>query len=182
MAEQIAISLEQLFDQADLKQALDNGRAAFAKDASLINGLSWPIVRDGIAEALRGEHKFDLLDWLANGWTVARELHELRDAPAANPGIAKFGKRKVSGTIHPVVSFAIAGGAPVEIRLSVDIVAEFAAVTVKVAERHIRECGCGTCNITVQLKYQDAALSSPQKLKPIELPLQHSFTPPIAIP
>lgn len=181
MSELLGIAVESAVDRDALKAAIENGKDQLA--AGPLGALSWPLVKDKIADALDEKLGAGLLGWIAHGWSAARELKSLK--ATAKPGermFLKLGKHKLSGNLKPVVKIALGAAEVATLAFDMPLTAAINATSLVVRDGRIIGLGGGTCEITLEILYQGANLSGDLPLKTIELPGSYPFDPGIAIP
>lgn len=186
MDEPLKVEIESLADEATLKEALQNGKEALSRDSlGPLSHLSWDLVRSTLARELSEQLATGLMSWLANGWSVARQLHALKNEEGKDgkPALFKLGKHEMKGTLHPEVTISCGGTSFPPVRFDVPIKAVINATSLAVKGGHIIGLGGGECAIAMRIEYDGNDLTGDLPLKKIKLPTEYSFRKPgIPIP
>ena len=182
MVEGITMAIEPMVDRAGIEAAIDQAKEALSHGE--LRGLSWPMVRGGIADAMAAELSAGVFSWMARCWSAARELRALRDTGKPDKtSLFKLGEHKLEGKLHPVVRVEVAGHEAMSFRFDVPLTLKVNAVTLDVREAQIIAMGGGECSGSLKIEYDGCDLSGPLKIASYRFPGRHEFKEPgIAIP
>jgi len=136
-------------------------------------GLVWSFVATQATEAMAEALDIDAFEVIAQGWRLARELHEYTDAQKHRPGehsIVSLGEHKFTTSIHPLVNFSVDGFAGHTLRFTLELAANFKSAALDIEGGRIRGVHAGECFVTGQLKYGSVALHKAKTSRHIRLP------------
>jgi hypothetical protein len=153
-----------------------------ARKADALAGAG-PLLDGAIAQAMKSALDFNVLAFLADGWSTAKQIHEL--AHTGKPGsvaIVKLGKHSITREMKPVVHVRLGVETNVPIDLSIQLTGTFDGIELSVGNGGILAVGSGTCGLALDLKLAGQPLGNTRKLATWKLPGEHRFAPPIAVP
>ena len=180
------VKIQSPADQAVLEQALDKGKEALSRDSlGPLSHLSWDLVRSTLAKELEEGLANGLMSWLAKGWSVARQLRELKNEEGKDgkPALFKLGRHKMTGTLHPEITISCGGTSLPPVRFDVPMEATINATSLRVKDGHITGLGGGECAVVMRIEYDGEDLTGDLPLKTFKLPTEYAFREPgIPIP
>src|SRR5258705_474740 len=94
-------------------------------------GVVWSFVATQATESMAEALDIDAFEVIAQGWRLARELHEYTDAQKHKRGehtIVSLGEHNFTTSVHPVLNVTVDG---------------FAAQALQRTEQHYKKSGCG---------------------------------------
>lgn len=142
--------------------------------------LAWGFVGSEAAEAVRSVLDYDVFKLVAQGWCVAKELHEYTDPvrhPAGERSVVHLGEHKFVKTLHPVLDVTVGSIKCASLRFTVELVANFRAVALSIADGRITGAGAGDGYVSAKLKYGDVTLHKKDSRK-VPFPLRIDFSAP----
>lgn len=179
MAEDALIEVGCGVDVETIERALENGRKQIKHNVGgALGHLSWPMVRESLAVAIRDEIGKGLMPWLASAWTTARELHQFKDREAYPPGTESFYDmvpQSVDGSIHPQISIRCAGAEVGSLRFDVTVAADFHSLALIIRDAAIIGFGGGDYEISLRIRLEGHDLSGPITLEKSRLPGRMRF-------
>src|SRR5258705_10355702 len=136
-------------------------------------GLVWSFIATQATESMAEVLDIDAFEAMAQGWRLARELHEYTDPLKHKPGehtIVSLGKHKFTTSIHPVLHFSVDGIAGHTLRFTLELAANFKSAALDIEGGRIRAVHAGECFVAGQLKYGSVALHKAKTSRHIRLP------------
>lgn len=138
-----------------------------------------------IRERLASGLHVDVLDLLAEGWNKAVELDDCRERSRRSPlatMIVTVGEHSISRDVKPeiVISYSVQKRFPLAAGLTV--AGTFEGIELAFKGGKIISVGSGRCAVSVQFKLKAKEIGKPWVLKRWNLPGEHRFDPPLALP
>ena len=142
-----------------------------------------PLLKGAVEQAVGAALDMDVLAFLADAWTTAREIHALKkpDRPDA-VSIVKLGKHSITRELKPVVHVRIGAETDVPLDIALALIGAFEGIELSVGGGAILAVGSGACNLSLEFRLAEETVGEPVKLGAWKLPGEHRFTPPVAIP
>ena len=186
MTDAVTIAVDPAIDLAAIEHALDEGQAEIEQEAQgVLAQLSWPMVRERLALAIRDALGKDMMPWLASAWTTARELHQFKDAQKYPPGTESFYNmvpQALEGSLHPAVSVSCAGAVVTTLTFDVTVTADFHCIALVIRDAQIIGFGGGDYAVTLKIGLKGHDLSGPIELDKARLPGKLTFARGLPIP
>ena len=175
------LSLDPLFDEADMDQAAERFQTELAEASSQLKGIPVPMLGEKMAEAIMGEvSAIDTMQLFANGWAKLKEIRDHADPKKHRQDrttFVKLGEHKIEGKFAPAATLSFAGFKSARIVFGLTLTAELKAVELGIRMAHIRHVGGGEAKIKVKLDYKGEELWK-SDIKKFDLPLKHRFDMP----
>ena len=185
MASAATIEVDLGIDAEEIEKRLETRREEIERDSrGALAHLSWPMVRERLAIAIRDEVGKDLVPWIAQAWKTADELHQFKDSATYPPGKDAFydmAPHSVEGLIHPQVVIRCAGQDLASLRFDVKIGAEFQTIALIIRDAGIIGFGGGEYSVTLTIGLDGNELGEPIELERSRLPLRYTFEPGLPI-
>jgi hypothetical protein len=146
---------------------------------------AWKLIGSGANDAVHDALDLDIFELLAQGWCIARELHEYTDPtrhPPAEKSTVFLGSHTLTTVLHPTIVVTVEGIKYPPLNLALALNADFRAAALSIQNGHITSLNSGDCAVSAQLKYADVNLHNPLQSRPVTLPGKLTFnTPGLAI-
>jgi len=155
---------------------------AAAKTESLAH--CGPLLHGAVAQAVQSTLDLDVLAFLADAWSTASQIHDLKSVDPANPGavaIVKLGKHSITRELKPVIHVRLGAETHVPLDIAVALIGSFQGIELSVGGGKILGVGSGSCDLSVDFRLAGQSLGTPRALKSWKLPGEHRFNPPVAI-
>lgn len=179
MADTVTIEVDPAIDPAAIEQALEERRTEIEQETrGVLAHLSWPMVRERLALAIRDELGKDMMPWLAGAWATARELHQFKDAgkyPAGTESFYNMVPQSLEGALHPEITVSCAGAAIGSLPFDVTVTAKFNCIALVIRDAQIIGFGGGDYTITLRVGLKGYDLSGPIELDKARLPGKLTF-------
>ena len=179
MADNVTIEVDPAIDPAAIERALEERRTDIErKTQGVFAHLSWPMVRERLAVAIRDELGKDMMPWLAGAWTTASELHQFKDQEKYPPGTESFYDmipQSVEGALHPEITVSCAGAVVSSLPFDVTVTARFNCIALVIRDARIIGFGGGDYTITLRIGLKGYDLSGPIELDKARLPGKLTF-------
>ncbi len=176
-----AISIEPLFDEAELDRAAEKFRQQLDTKSSQLRGIPVPILGEKMAQAIMAEAGgIDCMALFANGWAKLKEIRDHADPKKHRQDrttFVKLGEHRIEGKFAPAATLSFAGFKSARIVFGLTLTAELKAVEIGIRMAHIRHVGGGEAKIKVRLDYAGEELWK-SDIKTFDLPMKHRFDMP----
>jgi hypothetical protein len=163
----------------EIEKILEDHREEIERESQgALARLTWPMVRERLAIAIRDEVGRDLTPWIAQAWTTAGELHQFKDTkayPAGQDSFYDMAPHSVEGMIHPQISVRCAGQDLASLRFDVKVTAEFQSVALVIRDARIIGFGGGEYGVTLGIGLDGKDLGGPIELERSRLPGRCTF-------
>ena len=139
--------------------------------------LAWDAVG---AQATDSVLNVDVLEALAQGWCMAKELHEYTDTskhPTGEKSAVYLGAHAFTKTVYPTLTVTITPFNPVRFRFTLDLSANIRSVGLFILNGCITAVGTGDGAVSAQLNYEQLVLKKAESQK-VQFPGCHDFTAP----
>jgi len=168
MTEQSGCQIRQLLPSS-LEQMEGTLKNELCKDPGVSQSkLAWGFVGSEATEAVQSVLNCDVFELVAQGWCVAKELHEYTDTTRHPPGersIVYLGGHSFVKTIYPVLDITIGSYKCTSLRFTLELAANFRAVALAISDGHITGAGAGDGDVSAQLKYGGVTLHNKETRK-----------------
>jgi len=179
MASAATIEPDLGIDAGEIEKLLDNRRQEIERDGrGALAHLSWPMVRERLAIAIRDEVGKDLFPWVAQAWTTASDLHQFKDTetyPAGKDSFYDMVPHSIEGVIHPQIFIRCAGQDLANLRFDVKVTAEFQSVALVIRDATVIGFGGGEYGLTLTIGHEGNDLGEPIELERSRLPGRYTF-------
>jgi hypothetical protein len=185
MASAATIGVDLGIDAEEIEKRLETRREEIERDSrGALAHLSWPMVRERLAIAIRDEVGRDLMPWMAQAWTIAGELHQFKDTetyPAGQDAFYDMIPHSIEGLIHPQIFIRCAGQDLASLRFDVKITAAFKSVALIIRDARIIGFGGGEYLVGLNIGLDGNDLGGPIELERSRLPVRYAFEPGLPI-
>jgi len=144
-----------------------------------------PLLHGAVEQAVTLALDMDVLAFLADAWSTAKAIHDLKAQDPTKPdavSIVKLGKHSITRELKPVVHVQLGAETRVPLNIAMALIGTFQGIELSVGAGGILAVGSGTCDLSVDFRLSGESLGNPTTLKTWKLPGEHRFTPPIAVP
>jgi len=148
--------------------------------AGAIPSYAAQLIGSEATDAIRDALHVNVFELLAQGWSIARELHEYTDPalhPPAERSVVFLGEHSLSTTAYPVLTVRVGEVSYPAIRLNFELTGKFRAAAIVIQNGHITGIETGDCSVTAQLSCGDVPLHA-VKSRDITLPGRIKFRVP----
>ena len=142
--------------------------------------LAWGFIGSEATDAVRSVLDCDVFELLAQGWCMAKELHEYSDPARHPPGersIVYLASHSFVQTIHPVLDVTIDSIPCPPLRFTLELAANFRSVALSITDGRITGAGAGDVDVGTRLKYGDLTLFEKETRK-LPFPARIDFKAP----
>jgi hypothetical protein len=185
MASAAMIEVDLGIDAEEIEKRLESHREEIERDSrGALAHLSWPMVRERLAIAIRDEVGRDLLPWIAQAWKTAEELHQFKDTdtyPAGKDAFYDMAPHSIEGLIHPQVFIRCAGQDLASLRFDVKVGAKFQTIALIIRDARIIGFGGGEYLVTLTIGLDGNEFGDPIELERSRLPARYTFEPGVPI-
>lgn len=143
--------------------------------------LLWSFVGSKAEEAVREALDCDVFEVIAQGWCLARELHEYSDRtkhPIGEKSIVHLGEHAFKVDVHPTVIVIIDKAECARLRFTLELAANFRAVALLICNGCVTGIAAGDGYVSAQLRYGDVSLHKRKDSGKVKLPAQINFRAP----
>jgi len=143
--------------------------------------LLWSFVGSKAEEAVRDALDCDVFEVIAQGWCLARELHEYSDKskhPIGEKSVVHLGEHAFKVDVHPTVVVIVDRAECARLRFTLELAANFRAVALSICNGCITGIAAGDGYVSAQLKYGSVSLHKRKDSRKVKLPVQIDFKAP----
>jgi hypothetical protein len=130
--------------------------------------VAWGVIGSQAGDALKSVLNMDALDVLGSAWAMAKQLHEFTDRskhPEGERSVAYLGNHKFTKSMYPILAVTIEPFKCVNLRFTLNIVANVRAVALTILNGYITGAGAGDLDLGAQLNLGNLALNKLQSKK-----------------
>jgi hypothetical protein len=160
--------------ESTVKEALDKEPGIGA------TRLAWGVIGSEATGALKSVLDLDVFDVVAQGWCVAKELHEYTDRskhPSGERSVVYLGQHTFVQSVYPILTITIGSFKSVPLRFTLELAANIRGAALAVCNGYITSVGSGDGDVSAQLKYGSINLNK-QQSKKVPFPAHVEFTTP----
>jgi hypothetical protein len=142
--------------------------------------LAWGFIGSEATQSVRSVLDTDVFELVAQGWCVAKELHEYTDRnkhPLGERSIVHLAEHEFVKVVHPVLDIMIGSYKSTTLRFDLELTAHFRAAALAICDGYITGVGAGDGNVIATLKYHDVTLNS-QHTREVPYPAHIDFKAP----
>jgi len=165
------------FDGMESTVKSEASRSAGVEQKNLL----WSFVGSKAEEAVRDALDCDVFEVIAQGWCLARELHEYTDRtkhPIGEKSVVHLGEHAFKVDVHPTVVVIIDKAEAARLRFTLELAANFRAVALSICNGCITGIAAGDGYVSAQLKYGSVSLHKRKDSRKVKLPVQIDFKAP----
>lgn len=168
---------------ADLLPERIDGMGAAVRDALCSDAkvagqqLAWGYISSHLERALRNALDCDLFDVLAGGWAQSPLLNSYAAAMTKPSAEITLGAHQLKRELHPGVAVTIAPCPCIELEFTLALAAQFSALKLDIANRHITGGSPGEVSASAELSFKDVTLHQAES-RALQLPARFRFAEP----